>query len=432
MNDKKGAVIFWSIMTICILIVLPLFSNKLGCGHVIPAAFLIICGFIITVRKSARDENFTPSCLGLKKQEGRDMRYDWLRLFCILMVIMVHAIDGRMPFISEPGNNMILGYEVHASDVFLYIMHVARLICMSGNMLFLMLSGALLLKYKENESAWDFYLKRISKVILPMAAATAFYLWIGVKIQRVDFAFIGDVIHKIWVADYSDTPFYWILYVILSLYVVFPFFRYMFKDMPYKVLTGFVAVCIIFMFLQSQNRTHPIQITTFMAQWMAFPVMGYWITRPETEKYYKVLKILGLLSLIYCCILIRLYGDYSSYTQRIMWFTPQLAFLVMGEFALIFDVKAFRTKQNIFLRFFGRYSFSIILIHWFCLHFIALRALRIFNPTVLGPGIIYDFLVTVLSTMAIAFVFENYAVTPITHVFDKAVFLIKKIPLHKN
>lgn len=430
-ENKKISVIFWSMLTACILLLLPTFVRKLACGHLTAAAIVVVCGYVITLRKSLKDVKFTATSLGLKKQEGRDMRYDWLRLICILMVIMVHAIDGRMPFISEPGNNIILGYEVHAGDTFLYLMHILRLICMSGNMLFLMLSGALLLRYRENEGVGGFYYKRFLKVIIPMAAATAFYLWIGMKVPKVDFQYLRDVVHNIWVANYDDTPFYWILYVILSLYVVFPFFRYMFKDMPYKVLTSFVAVCIIFMFLQSGNRTNPIQITTFMAQWMAFPVMGYWLVQPETEKYYRPLKILGLLSLIYCCLLIRKYGDYSAYTQRIMWYTPTLSFLVMGEFALIFDVKAFRKKQNVFLRFFGRYSFSIILIHWFCLHFITRRFLRVLDPTVLGLGIAYDFIVTVLTSMAVAFIFENYVVGTVTHVIEKAVSLIKKILLPK-
>ena len=405
----------------CVLLMLPVFSRKLMYGYLPHACAILLCGLIITVSRSLRDRGYTASQLGLTPMKNRDMRYDWLRLVSVLLVVLVHAIDGRMPFITEPGQTVVSGVEVHAGGTLVYIMSVLRMLGLSGNILFIMLSGALLLKYKENESIGKFYVKRFSRVVLPMMAAIAFYLWINREIPESVPDLLKLVLYKFWTGDYSETPFYWLLYVLLSLYTVFPFFRYMFRDMPYKALTALTAACIIFMYLQSPQRTYTFAVTTILTWWIAFAIMGLWMSRPETERYYKPLKFLGLTAFIYICYLIRRYGDYSSYISRIVYFTPHMSFLVMGEFALVFDIKALKEKQNIFLRFFSKYSFSIILMHWFCLFIIVRKFLLVFDPTRLAAGVLYDFVMTIICSMAAAFAFENFVNVIPLYVFDRLV-----------
>ena len=127
---------------------------------------LAVCigSVLIHRRRAACSENYIKKLLGLEVRADRDFRYDWLRVLAVVMVIVTHAVQV----------DLSLGLVTDERQIF--ICNIVYMLCLACNLIYVMLSGALLIPYKE-EKLSDFYIKRVVKVFFPMAVYFIFYLW---------------------------------------------------------------------------------------------------------------------------------------------------------------------------------------------------------------------------------------------------------------
>ena len=336
-----------------------------------------------------------------------------------------------------------------------------RTCCLGFNIVYIMLSGALLLPWKE-ERLRDFYLKRVSKVLLPLLIYFFFYQWQNGQLFPLSLQRVGDIFRMFFTADIDYCPFYWLIYIIISLYLVYPFMRYMMKDLPYGALTVLAAGIILF--------SGTVAYTSFVFApvigfWLGYAILGYWITRPESRRFDRFLLPMGILQAGVIARMIWTSERYEDYIGRIVQYTPIMVFLVLGYFSFVYLLPRKLLRDTSLLRFFGRYSFSVILIHWWALYFIlgryyphlapgnsavsnplrlfwnAFASGGIFNSlylliqSMLGThaGLVYLILADVVLSLAAGALLEAYFLKAPLALWDRIVnCIVRKLPLRES
>lgn len=338
-------------------------------------------------------------------ERKRIYEYDWLRTMAVVMVIVTHAVQMDMAGGMVP--------EGAAS----YWMTVLYVFCLSCNLLYVMLSGALLMPYKEENLA-DFYLHRLAKVALPMLVYFVFYLWIDGELEQIGPHTPGWILSRFFRGDTPESPHFWLMYVILGLYVVVPFFRYMLKDMPYKALTAMVFLSGIGMYLKTYSPI-PCAVDPLLSSWIGVAVTGFWVTRKETRRYDKPIMAAGLLGLLITMYCIKTREDFLAVCCNC---SPTMLMLSAGLFSLVFSVPKIFSKGNVVLSVLGKYSFSLILIHWIVLFFATRVVFQIYTSQYLYVGgILLALSVTLLASLAAAFLIDNLVVVVVETGYETAV-----------
>ena len=133
---------------------------------------ILILGLLIVIlahsdrgRKAGGSGRYIKSILGIENGSGRRIKgYDYIRVLAVIAVIGTHVVQSDTQL--SAGSPGWIG---------LRIAETAFLTC---NVLFVMLSGALLLNRGEEPVA-SFYRKRVFRVVIPMAVYYMFYLYMG-------------------------------------------------------------------------------------------------------------------------------------------------------------------------------------------------------------------------------------------------------------
>lgn len=356
---------------------------------------------LIHAKRTWADSDYGSGVLGLKQKAGRDYRYDWLRCLAVMMVILTHAVQADLHegFIQDERAEFVLT--------------VFYMLCLACNLIYVMLSGALLLPYKE-ESAWKFYVKRISTVALPMGIYYVFYMWQARELDgHIPWGTIRDLLLRLCQGTTPESPHYWLMYVLLSIYLAVPFFRYMFRNMPYKVLTGLVGISMALMAL---DLFCPIAlgISSFLGKWEGIAIMGYWVTRPETKKYYHRLVGLGLAAF---GVMVAMIGYGLDYRTLCANHSPVMALICMGMFAFVLENRVVFERGNAGLRILGKYSYSLILVHWWALYGIVREKYQIHVGQYCGGGLFLTLILTLLVSLIASVLIDNLIVMPVQLVF---------------
>lgn len=363
--------------------------------------------------KSIGDSDYLKKLFGLKQKPDRDYSYDWLRVLAVVMVIVTHAVQVDLSLGLVSGEKKI------------FVLNVLYMLCLACNLIYVMLSGALLIPYKE-EKLSDFYLKRVTKVFFPMGVYFVFYMWQNLELEQ---QINGDVLKNIFVklsqGDTPESPHYWLMYTLLSVYIVIPLFRYMFKDMPYKTLTSVVVISVVLMAVALFSPVK-FRITTFLSEWEGVAIIGYWVTRPETKKYYKLLIGLGIAAFAVMIAMIYMNMDYRTLCCNT---SPIMTLISVGIFAFVFDNSRLFSKGNVLLKILSKYSYSLILIHWWTLHWIARGKCNIQIMQYHGAGLFLSLFVTLSVSLVAAILIDNYIVIFVEQLFDWVILGIRKIKL---
>lgn len=164
--------------------------------------------------------------------EERNIKYDYIRVIAMFLVIGVHSWGSIRTFGSNDATMEWL------NDM------LERLFAM-GVPLFFALSGALLLKEKYSDFL-AFYKKRAITVIIPMLIYAPIYvIYSDWKTNSLSVKTIVHYFQKVVCGQVHGT--WWFVYTILGIYLITPFLSAMLSalsDVQKKTL-----VCIIYMFL---------------------------------------------------------------------------------------------------------------------------------------------------------------------------------------
>ncbi len=423
--------LFWGFLGFFLL----MWMQRMGLGpkKMLVMSIVVVLAVSIHIRRLKRTPKYIQKILGIENESGKESgigrkriyEYDWLRLMAVVMVITTHAIQMDMDSGMVPEGRVF------------YWMTVLYVFCLVCNLLYVMLSGALLLPYKENK-LWDFYLYRMEKIVSPMLVYFIFYLWINGELEHINFYTVGWVLRRFFMGDTSESPHYWLMYVILGLYVVIPFFRYMCRNIPYKTLTAMVAVSGICMYFTTYSPI-PCAVTPLLSSWIGVAIAGYWIAQKETRSYDGPIMAMGGVSIFITMYCIHTYSR-EEFLNICCNCSPTMLMIAMSLFSLVFSIPRFFSKGNVFLRILSRYSFSIILIHWYVLFFVTRAVFRIdVSQYFYIGGILLSLIVTLLVSFGIAFLIDNLVVTVVETMYgllinkgkNLALFMVRKINMQK-
>lgn len=408
MNKKRVvSIIIWFL--IALLGMNFFYKNHLSPKRLVVMGVIFIIALFIQIKRNMQNEDYLVEQLGITQNSNRVCHYDWLRLIAVCMVIVTHAvqIDISMGLVSGQ----------YAS----YFMTIIYTICLACNLIYVMLSGALLLPWKE-EKLSDFYLRRVSKVAFPIVVYYTFYMWQNGTLGKLSVDSMLGLLKNLYTANVPESPHFWLVYTILGIYIVIPFFRYMFKDLPYRMLTYLVVISLIFMGI---TILVPIRfgVSTFMASWIGVAVMGYWVTRPETKRYYKILVCAGIVGVILIALLIKLRSDFLGIVTGC---SPIMCAVSLGIFAFVFMLPKFFGKGNIMLSVLSKYSYSIILLHWWSLNWVTRIKYGITVCWHHGIGLIISLLVTLLVSLFAAVIIDNMIMVVINTLYDNILIRMKR------
>ncbi|MGN0290519.1 MAG: acyltransferase [Lachnospiraceae bacterium] len=414
-RNQKYSLTGWSLIALVSLLSLGGMIMLRGGGNLrllgIAIVFCVIA-IVIHYKKALEDDNYWKHTIGITNENQRSYEYDYLRVLATMMVIVTHAVQ----------TDMKLGIVDGEME---YIMKMLYVFCLVCNPLYVMLSGALLFPYRE-EKISKFYSRRFLRVFLPMLVYFGFYILYNILAGEQQFsgALIVDALKRLYHGNVPETPHYGLLYIILSLYIVTPFFRVLLKNLSYKMLTIFVVIQSIFLVLGIIPDLN-CAIINMLNAWLGIAVMGYWITRDETKKYYNICIGLGILALVSMGIIIFKTENFLEYVANC---SPISAFIGIGIFAFVFKFSKVFSKGNVLLNLLSKYSYSIILLHWGVLHFVTkgIMGIRI-NTGGFLVGNLLTLIITIIISLVVSICIDNMVVVVILEGINKGSQIIKNM-----
>ena len=327
MNDKKhsclyASFLFWLLISICASALLIWCARK-AYGSINPKQILfletlVVLSLALHLKHETDRQTMSGKLPSAGKQTGStarpfsladtlgftnsnpsyDIRYDYIRLFAVFCVILLHCLGIAMPELSMEITDETLALLQEIPPLLLKPAAVLHTCLYLGNTCFLMLTGALLFGRGTKGGIASFYERRFSKVVLTSVIYFFFYMWQNGRLNPVCADTLREAFHRILSGSIQeDCPFLWLVYMTLSIYVAVPFLQYMFEAMPYRALTSLSAVVLVCMFLKTYTLM-TTDLLPFFAQWIGIAMIGYWVSRPETRKYDRWIWILAALSFL--------------------------------------------------------------------------------------------------------------------------------------
>ncbi|MCI9447143.1 MAG: acyltransferase [Lachnospiraceae bacterium] len=422
LENKKAAgkqlaeTLLWLALGIFFILFLRWYGFPLGTKKLAALSVVILAAVLIHRSRSRKTPQYMRKVLGIQAGKTRVNQYDWLRILAVSMVILTHAV--QMDLITE---------GLIEDEAAIYILMVFYVFCLACNLIYVMLSGSLLLPYRE-EKLSDFYLHRVSRVVLPMFVYYIFYLWINKGLEHITLQTIGKMFGNFFQGKTPECPHYWLLYEILAIYIAVPFLRYMLRDMPYKILTAMTAVAWGFMFFATYSPI-PCGVHPMMASWAGIAIFGYWMTREETRKYDKFIVLSGVAGLGVTMYYIKAGENFLEVCCNC---SPTMMMISGGLFSLVFMFPGIFSRGNVILSVLGKYSYSLILVHWTVLALLTKGRFHIYTKSYYyAGGIFLSWIVTLAVSLGMAFLIDNFVLVVAEEAYA---FIVKscRMPLQKR
>jgi len=241
-----------------------------------------------------------PGTAAGKAAGGRTVWLDAVRALAAVMVVALH--------VAEP-EALALPHDMKRY----LILQALCVFCINCNLLFVLISGALLLPWRE-ENFTEFLKKRLWKVVLPLLVYACFYVFgMCASADGPWFLFKGYVRQVS-----SDTvfmgPHLRLMYVIISLYLIAWFLRFLLKGMTEreeKILAGTILVLRILATLALEHRV-PVGVMFYLADWPGLFLMGYFLIRDWMRKYDPAILAAGAGAFVYSVYLVTVRDDFMT------------------------------------------------------------------------------------------------------------------------
>lgn len=322
--------------------------------------------------------------LGLGPQKpGRQGYLDWLRFLAAMLVILVHSMQSAASSLFSSGG--VGGWW--------YVLTGAAGLGLCCNLLFVMISGALLLPDRE-EGAALFFRKRVLNVVLPMAAYYWFYLHRSGLLVLTPASLWGAV-KTVAAGPMELVPHFWLLYVLIRLSFLVPLFRLAEGRLTDKarlhiglvVLLGLGAKTALYL------GGTGFGFDTVWFSWEGIFLVGYVLAKVKDKRYDRAvwaagLAAGGLIVWIHCT---REDGAVIAANDSLLMAVFSMA--VFLWFSRREGRAGQRKKKRISLipvmavRLISRYSYSILLIHWFMLFVVVEKHMHI-HPLMFGENLV--------------------------------------------
>lgn len=344
---------------------------------------------------------------------ARQIHWDYLRVLAAVLVVLAHSCSPMVDLADTDWKRMLLVMGLTLG--------------LSCNVIYVMLSGALLLNSKREESVGIFYIRRASKVVIPLIAYYLLLLSLNDEVSFLPPQNLGSVWKRILTGAPDAGPHLWLIYTIVALYLITPFFRVMVQHLSDKML---LSLAVLIMVCNALTLYLPLAgvnfgISTFLAGWEGVFLLGYIMTRSETRKYDRKIIIAGVISFATAVIVVFFNSSNMNYVYNN---AITLILISCGIFALVLgNTKWFENKDNAMIRLCSKYSYAIILIHWYALFVIVQGK---FHVTALRFGCVGGIVATVVLAFGVSLVlgmlYDNTVVIVCSVLFDKLTALFHK------
>jgi surface polysaccharide O-acyltransferase-like enzyme len=146
---------------------------------------------------------------------------------------------------------------------------------------FVMISGAVLLDPRKKEDLKTFYIKRLSKIFIPILFWSLFFLlWAMLKgFIKAEPLSLAYLVRKL----ISGKPHYhmWFLYMIIPLYLFTPFFRKILVNSTRSEITTLVIIAMFLSVLSGIGNKESPLFTNWFLSYIPFFFLGYLIRSDE-------------------------------------------------------------------------------------------------------------------------------------------------------
>ena len=372
---------------------------------VLLALFIVSC--CLHMRDQIKNRDHFLHLFTLRRhRENRIVYLDYLRLIATLFVILVHCLD--VTTVSVTAGSL--------TWVFIQSLSVILMVC---NYLFIMNSGALLLRGKTNDIK-HFYYKRVTSVAIPFLCYYGIYL-------RLSCRYTDQGIVKGALAAFKDilkgpidwAPHLWVIYVMLSLSILAPFFTVLLRQLSESMLNTMVFVILLFRCtaLYLPLFSLPLNLNLMIQPWEVVFLLGYYFSHPTAIKRRKLHWFLSGASCLFVILCVLYRADYKAILLADG--APTMIFIGGGLFLLLRTLEDRLPKPGFILNFLIRYSYSILMVHWAILYYVKTHFEIITKLNwIAGSTILTFFLVLVLSALS-AILFDQTVVYCANHVIER-------------
>jgi surface polysaccharide O-acyltransferase-like enzyme len=359
------------------------------------------------IRCQIQDRNYIKHLfLGNDAGKSRILYLDYVRLIAALFVILVHCLDVSTANITA-GTKAWVAVQSLSSIL---------LVC---NTLFIMNSGALILR-EQKDSLAVFYYKRFLQVAIPFFCYYCIYILLSC--QYFNSGFISGIfkaLKDMAAGPIGWAPHLWVIYVILSLYILAPFFGILLRHLNDSMLHGLAVLILLFrclaVYLPAMGL--PLNFDLMISPWEGVFLLGYYFAQPISMKYRKAWLGLGLSACFFTVLCTALRPDYKAIL--LAEGAPAMILLAASVFLMLRSLESRLPKPGIVMNFLIRHSYSILLVHWAVLYFVRER-LNIGGLTLgMAGSTLLSFILVLVLSAAAAFLFDQTVVLCIQTLFKR-------------
>lgn len=348
--------------------------------------------------------------------EGHRAYMDHLRIIATVLVILGHVC---LPYVYAPGNTASEDVFIIACTAMAYV----------SNHLFLLISGALLLAGVREQTKTDYYLGRISSVVIPFLVAILFYytkplwrfpFWMPSKWT----ALAQDVIMK---GARDIVPHLWLVYLIIGCSLIAPFLRKMLAGLRTGEIIGLVTITTLVLVIALYGifpDFKDVRIDRFLGTFILGAAMMRLEGAPRGRKITTALTIAGAV-----CLVADIVIYYATHTSVIyIWDYIPITVTACGVFSLLqYHEPVLHKRESKLTLVASKYSFSVLVIHWWVL-FTLLKERFGIDATMLGyfGGVPIVLVLTILLSLPLAIIFQNTLVLAAQNLFEQVVRAAKK------
>jgi len=380
---------------------------------VLPVFALLICEAHYSESKGLDNRQYWNKIIPMASDtpSNRKVYLDYARVLAAVMVILTHACSMQMGEDAAPWRINLLT-----------ICAGLGLVC---NPLYVMISGALLLSSEKEEPIGEFYYRRFIKVVVPLVVYYAIFLCVSGQMSFIPIQGITTGFLQILAGASGIVPHYWLIYTLISLYIIAPFIRVMVRNLNDSQLTVLFVIILLEEVLVTFLPLLGIQtgFTLNLASWEGVFILGYIIIEKRSKIMERLVLILGGVSAF--VIAISLLTDYAL-TDYVCNTAPTMVLFAGAILILLSKMNNYPVKSKVtnIARVLSQYSYSIILVHWHGLFVITWGKLG-FQP--LRFGCVGGIILTVLMATLVCFVMGFVADNTIVLVVQRLLHMLKRI-----
>lgn len=293
---------------------------------------------------------------GEKKKTGqvqsRRVWLDLIRCLAAFLVIVVHVTEPAVLILPQ-------GTRLHLAA------RAISLGALTCNLLFVLISGALLLPWRQ-ETVGVFVRKRLMGVVLPLAVYAWFYV-AGMCITRTGAGnWVWYYLRMVTGGTLVEAPHLWLVYVLAGLYLLVIPFRYMLRDLPERLEKLLFVLILVLLGVRTASfwSGQMVGVSCFLGDWPGIFLLGYLLTRDWMRRYDRLLAAGGAVAF---GVAFWMQGARADYKQIVCNQSVLMTFMSMAVFVTGLRMEPWLAPLGRLLAFGSRYSYSVLLVHWFVL-----------------------------------------------------------------